>query len=76
MRFNTVYMTYITYQIVQICFKTFMSLKQIVFERQRKVFFEKKHKNLAVFPHICLKSSTFTDNRQKKWQKNVSVIQK
>ena len=41
-----------------------MPLNQIVFQRQRKVFL-KKHENLLVFPHIYLKASTFTDNRQK-----------
>ena len=65
MRFNTVYMAYITYLIVQICFQNFMPLKRIVFQRQRKVFLI-KHKNLAAFPQICLKASTFTDNWQKK----------
>ena len=46
-----------------------MSLKRIAFQRQRKVFFQKKTKNLAVFPHIYLKASTFTDNRQKSGKK-------
>ena len=68
MRFRTVYMAYITYLIVQICFQNFMPLKRIVFQRQGKVFL-KKHKNLAVFPHICLKASTFTDKRQKSGKK-------
>ena len=68
MRFNTVYMAYMTYLIVQICFQNFMPLKRIVFQRQGKVFL-KKHKNLAMFPHICLKASTFTDKRQKSGKK-------
>ena len=64
MKFNTVYMAYITYLIVQICFQNFMSLKRIIFQRQINVFLGKQ-KNLVVSPHICLKASTFTENRQK-----------
>ena len=69
MRFNTVYMAYITYLIIQICFQNVMSLKRIAFQWQRKNFL-KNHKNLAVFSHICLKASTFTDKRQKSGKKS------
>ena len=58
-------MAYITYLIVQIFSQDFMSLKRILFQRQRKVFLKKNTKKFAVFPHICLKASTLTDNRQK-----------
>ena len=62
MRFNTVYMAYITYLIVQIFFQNFMSLKRILFQRQRKVFFKKNTKILLCFLTYAL---TLTDNRQK-----------
>ena len=71
MKFNTVYMVYTTYLIVQICFQSFMSLKRIGFQRQRKVvFFEKTQKSCC----ISSQASTFTDNRQKSGKKNVLLL--
>ena len=46
-------------------FPKFHVIEKNSFSKTRKSFFLKKHKTLAVFPHICLKASTFTDNRKK-----------
>ena len=50
-------------------FPKFHVIEKNSFSKTRKSFFLKKHKTLAVFPHICLKASTFTDNRQKSGKK-------
>ena len=50
-------------------FQNFHVIETNSFSKAKKSFFWKKHKNLAVFPQICLKASIFIDNRQKSGKK-------
>ena len=61
------YSLYVLYHLFNCAnlFPKFRVIEMNSFSKTKKNFFL-KNKNLAVFPHICLKASTLADNRQKK----------